>query len=94
VQLFPLRLVAALIGSHFVAVFAPNRPRARVGTTSPVLVQTSDAAQAARVHAAAALCEGADNPGWGLFAQHLVIASTREKVKAYTRIGVQSIGLV
>ena len=39
----------------------------------PVLVQTTDAAQATRVHASAALCGAANDPAWGLFAQRLGI---------------------
>jgi hypothetical protein len=54
----------------------------------PVLVQTTDAAQATRVHASAALCGAANDPAWGLFAQRLGIASMQPVVKGLRAAGV------
>ena len=74
-------ITAVLVGGYSQAALA--EPEATPWWDDfPVLVQTTDAAKAARQRASAALCGGADNPGWGLFAQHLAIASARETVKA------------
>ena len=77
-----LRCLAALLGGQFEVAIAAEPAVRPWWDDFPAIVQTSDAAQAVRVNGSAALCGGADNPGWGLFAQRLAIASARQKVQA------------